>query len=180
MDSQLEQKLIEQARALATEAHKGQKRRDGKDYITHPEAVYEIVCRTLKEQRFSKARSIAIVVAKMTALLHDVFEDNKNYILTIENIQSWFPDLGVEGSKHLFNVLQYVTRRDEDYSVFIYLIQFDVVAMVVKLADLEHNLSDAKPGSQRDKYMLAQLYLKEALEATLGDVIREPVEIPQS
>lgn len=33
--------------------------------------------------------------------------------------------------------------------------QTDDIAVAVKLADLKHNLSDLKPGCQREKYLMA-------------------------
>ena len=57
--------LVEKARAIATEAHQGQVRKDdGSPYIAHPIAVAEIV----KTAGFSD-----VVIA--AALVHDVLED---------------------------------------------------------------------------------------------------------
>ncbi|MBO7151547.1 MAG: bifunctional (p)ppGpp synthetase/guanosine-3',5'-bis(diphosphate) 3'-pyrophosphohydrolase, partial [Clostridia bacterium] len=55
---------IKKAYAFATEAHKGQKRSSGEDYIIHPCAVVEI----LADFGFDSSTVIA-------AFLHDVLED---------------------------------------------------------------------------------------------------------
>ena len=57
---------ISRALALASKAHKGQKRKTGEPYIIHPVAVAEIIANLKLDSRCISA-----------ALLHDVIEDSQ-------------------------------------------------------------------------------------------------------
>jgi len=125
---------IELAKSIATEAHEGQKRKDGKLYITHPEAVAEKVSDELKP----------------IAWLHDVIEDTN---ITKEKLIS----LGV--NRHTANCVQSLTRK-KGTTYFDYINQIICSTNMrsifqVKIADLEHNMSDLKEGSLKDKYRFA-------------------------
>ncbi|MDR2835136.1 MAG: HD domain-containing protein [Bacteroidales bacterium] len=69
---------IKNAVYLAYEAHHGQKRKTGEDYIIHPISVAKIVAKDM----LLGSRAIA------AALLHDVVEDNEDY--SIEDIENQF------------------------------------------------------------------------------------------
>ena len=58
---------------LATKWHEGQKRKDGKDYITHPIAVAEITLTLAKKNYF--CNNLFLDILYQTAILHDVMED---------------------------------------------------------------------------------------------------------
>ncbi len=134
-------KELEIAKEIAREVHKGQKRSDGKDYITHPEAVAKLVGVNVKLQTI--------------AWLHDVLEDS-NLISS---------DLVVKGiSNDLVIELEILTReKTQNYEDYILRISASRMATIVKLADLRHNLSNLKKGRMRDKYILAEYILNEAL-----------------
>ncbi len=118
---------------------KGQKRSDGKDYITHPEAVSKLV-----------GEGIGL---KIVAWLHDVLEDSE---LEPEDLK----DKGIE--KGLIQSVIYLTRiKNGNYKDYILKITEDEIATKVKIADLKHNLSNLKNGSMRDKYLLALYILSE-------------------
>ena len=123
------------AEEIAREVHKGQKRFDGKNYITHIEAV---------------VNSHPEVEFKIVAWLHDVLEDSK---LTFE-------DLVKKGiSVDLSGVVELITRKkDQNYKDYILQVCEDEIAIKVKIADLKHNLLNLKNGIMRDKYLLA-LYI---------------------
>lgn len=133
--------LVREAYALAAEAHKEQKRKTGEPYIIHPIAV---ACIVAEELELGANPVIA-------AFLHDVVEDTD---YTIEDIRKRFGDdvaflVGVvtkqkkekyDKSKQIDNFRQILTS-----------VQFDVRAILVKLADRLHNmrtLASMRPDKQ--------------------------------
>lgn len=130
--------IINKARDIAREAHKGYQRKDGTPYINHPQAV---------------AMLLETDDEKIVAWLHDVLEDT--------NIT--FGDLVNEGiPKRLCEVIDLLTRiKGENYLDEILRIKENDLAIRVKIADLMHNLSNLENGSLRDKYLLALYILKE-------------------
>ena len=126
---------LQMAKIIAREAHKGQKRLDGKDYITHPEAVANM----FKNEDY-----------KVVAWLHDVLEDSD---LQPENLA----ERGIP--RNLIQSIVYLTRLPkENYKNYILKVTEDEIATKVKIADLKHNISTLKEGSMKDKYLLA-LYI---------------------
>lgn len=127
--------LIDLGLAVATEAHRHQKRNGtGLPYITHPVAVAEQLVRSLK----------------VLGLTHDVMEDNPEEF-PLSRIQNQFDDW-------VWTRLVVLTKRDnEAYDEYLLRIiaTRDWAIWEVKRQDLRHNLSDLKPGSLRDKYRLA-------------------------
>lgn len=115
--------IIERARRLATRAHKGQYRKwGGEDYITHPESVAKAV----------RGRE-AIVVA----WLHDVVEDTD---VTIHQLRLEFSD-------RIVDAVQCLTKEDgENYWHYIERVKTNELAVMVKLADLKHNMSTIPDG----------------------------------
>jgi len=135
----MEKQLI-MAKEIAIEAHKGQKRSDGKNYITHVEAVASSF--KLEED----------MEYQIVAWLHDVLEDSK---LTFKDLL----DKGI--AYHLARAVVVLTReKDQNYKDYILQVKEDEIATRVKLADLKHNLFTLNNGSLRDKYLLAFYILK--------------------
>lgn len=141
---------IELARRIATEAHKGQTRRDRvTPYITHPEAVAKI----LEEDFFYLLQDERIVEdAKAVALLHDVIEDTPTS----------YSDLlkaGIDPSiaRHVMTLTRF---KGESYLQYILNVASNPLTAIVKLADIKHNSSDLEKGSMRDKYELATHIIK--------------------
>jgi (p)ppGpp synthase/HD superfamily hydrolase len=127
------------AEDIAYAAHAGQKRWNGDPYITHPRAVAALV-RAPRQ--------------KVVAWLHDVLED----------CPDWTPDklerCGIP--EDLVIVVEILTRKEyESYYDYIMRITNDDMAIIVKLADLEHNLSDLEPGPRKDKYLLSREVLRQ-------------------
>lgn len=153
-----EREVVVRAHDIATKAHMGQKRKDGKPYISHPEAVAQIV----DEEFFSlmpyneTARNIwsplkNYVIA--AALLHDTIEDT--FVTSDLLHNEGFPRMVIE-------MVQMVTKRPgETYFDFIMRLHDSghVGAKIVKLADLRHNMSDLPEGSMKDKYRFAEYLL---------------------
>lgn len=139
---------IRWAKATATKWHKGQFRRDGKTpYIKHPEAV---------------ANAVEGWQAKCVAWLHDVLEDTKCPAGKIQE------KLG----QALFLPLNLLTKvPGEAYPGYLMNLKWHPVALAVKLADIQHNLSDGPTEKQKQKYA-------EALKI-LGGTVVPPVADPR-
>lgn len=138
---------------IATEAHKGQKRWNDDDYITHPIRV---------------ATKCVDNDIKCIAVLHDVVEDTEITVFDLAH-------------KHHFNTfivdnISYLTKKPhENYADYIMNIKRFPVATFVKIADLKDNLRDLKKGKRRDKYELALKILENKcdLDASVNDNMSE-------
>ena len=138
-DSQLQ--LVRKAYELAAEAHKLQKRKTGEPYIIHPIAVARIVAEELE----LGAGPV------MAAFLHDVVEDCP---YTIEDIRSRFGDevaflVGVVTKQKKARYDK--SKQVDNYRQILASAQYDVRAILVKLADRLHNmrtLSSMRPDKQ--------------------------------
>lgn len=140
---------LETARRIAEQAHMGQKRKNGEDYINHP-------------IRVSKAASKYGEDAAIVGMLHDVLEDSNQFSIS---------DLQLAGFGHnIIIALSFITKMDKesylDYILDMYnASKMDIpkknaacVAVNVKLCDIEDNLNGAK-GTLKDKYELARYIL---------------------
>lgn len=110
--------LLERAIEIATEAHKGQFDKAGRDYIGHPLRVMEMG-KTEEE--------------KIVGVLHDVIEDT-----------DWtFERLAEEGfSDEVIAALKCVTKtsENENYDDFIDRVKKNPLAVAVKINDLTDNM----------------------------------------
>ncbi|MDE5750738.1 MAG: HD domain-containing protein, partial [Duncaniella sp.] len=133
---------LHEAFELACEAHKHQKRKTGEPYILHPIAVATIAAKELNLE----ANPV------MAAFLHDVVEDNKNY--TIADIRDRFGEdvaflvrVVTKQKKEKYDVSQQV----DNYRQMLNSVEYDIRALLVKLADRLHNmrtLSSMRPDKQ--------------------------------
>ena len=133
--------LVRNAYELAAEAHKEQKRKTGEPYITHPIAVARIVAEELE----LGANPV------MAAFLHDVVEDTQ---YTIEDIRERFGEdvaflVGVvtKQKKEKYDN----SKQVDNYRQILASVQYDVRAILVKLADRLHNmrtLASMRPDKQ--------------------------------
>ncbi len=132
---------IRQAFELAREAHSPQKRKTGEPYILHPIAVADICARELNLD----------VNSIIAAFLHDVVEDTS---YTIEDIKSRFGDdvaflvrVVTKQKKEKYTV----SKQVDNYRQMLNSVQYDIRALLVKLADRLHNmrtLSSMRPDKQ--------------------------------
>lgn len=123
--------LIDRAYVFALRAHRGQKRASGEPYVTHPQAVAEI----LTEMRLDDATISA-------ALLHDVVEDTP---ATVAEISELFGDEIADLVDGLTKIkqLDLVTKKAEQAENFRKLLlafSSDIRVLLVKLADRLHNM----------------------------------------
>ncbi|MBE6318790.1 MAG: bifunctional (p)ppGpp synthetase/guanosine-3',5'-bis(diphosphate) 3'-pyrophosphohydrolase [Bacteroidales bacterium] len=121
---------IKDAFELAREAHKKQFRKSGEPYILHPIAVARIIAEELE----LGADPI------MAAFLHDVVEDTD---YTIEDIRKRFGDdvaflVGVVTKKKKDHYER--SKQVDNYQQILESVQFDVRALLIKLADRLHNM----------------------------------------
>lgn len=130
---------IKSALEFARQKHKGQKRIGGKEYITHPIAVWEMV----KAQGYGEAYQIA-------ALFHDLLEDTD---ATVDEIVSL-------SNQEVLDAVKLLTKeKGYDMKNYIDGIKNNPIAFVVKAADRLHNLQCAFETSAefKRKYILETL-----------------------
>lgn len=133
--------LLHDAYGFAAFAHKDQLRKSGEPYISHPVAVARIVAEELE----LGANPV------MAAFLHDVVEDCP---YTIDNIRERFGDdvaflVGVVTKQKKAKYDQ--SKQVDNFRQILSSVQYDVRAILVKLADRLHNmrtLSSMRPDKQ--------------------------------
>lgn len=131
---------------LATKYHKGQKRRDGTEYINHPITVSKMI----EDAGYS-------VEYQAAALFHDLLEDTAC---------SEFEILAVSTAEVL-EAVKLVTKRDDvSEEKYIELILANPIAKVVKNYDRIHNLMDAL-NSNDEKFV--KRYLNDTLLNYVGE-----------
>ncbi len=132
---------IRRAYEFAKNAHRMQRRKSGAPYIMHPVAVAAIVAEELQLD----ANSV------ISAFLHDIVEDTE---YTLEDIRRMFGD-------DVAFLVDVVTKKKKDhykmskqvdnYDQLLQSLQYDIRALMVKLADRLHNmrtLSSMRPDKQ--------------------------------
>jgi (p)ppGpp synthase/HD superfamily hydrolase len=137
---------LEDAIALAVEAHRGQRDKAGQTYILHP---LRVMMRLEGEAE------------RMVAVLHDVVEDSS---YTLERLR----ELGYP--EEVLGALERLTKREgETYEAFIERVLPHPLARRVKLADLEDNMDvrrlpavTAKDAERLARYRAAWSRLKQA------------------
>ena len=154
-------RLIEDAYAFAAEAHSGQERLSGEDFINHPLAVALL----LTELRLDEAAIAA-------ALLHDTIEDAAT---ELKSIQSRFgPEVAdlVDGVTKL-GLLE-ITNLEEEQAqslrkMFLAMAQ-DIRVVLVKLADRLHNIRtvNALPVAKRRRFCDETMEIYAPLAGRLG------------
>jgi (p)ppGpp synthase/HD superfamily hydrolase len=137
---------LEDAIALAVEAHRGQRDKAGQTYILHP---LRVMMRLETETE------------RMVAVLHDVVEDSP---WTLERLRA----LGYP--EEVLDALDCLTKREgESYEAFIERVLPHPLARRVKRADLEDNMDvrrlpavTAKDAERLARYRAAWARLQEA------------------
>ncbi|MCD7713854.1 MAG: HD domain-containing protein [Prevotella sp.] len=132
---------LRRAYEFAKEAHKMQLRKSGAPYIMHPVAVAAIVAEELRLD----ANSV------ICAFLHDIVEDTD---YTLDDIRSMFGDdvaflvdVVTKKKKDHYKM----TKQVDNYDQLLRSLQYDIRALMVKLADRLHNmrtLSSMRPDKQ--------------------------------
>jgi guanosine-3',5'-bis(diphosphate) 3'-pyrophosphohydrolase len=127
---------LEHAIAFATEKHRGQKRRSGKPYITHPLAVaYNLIEWDMD------------IDSVLAGVLHDTVEDTP---ATLSEIESFFgQDVAflVDGVTKISQARagmrdlgSYLPQTKDNLSKLLIAVSQDVRVLIIKLSDRLHNL----------------------------------------
>ena len=122
--------LVRDAHTYASQAHQGQHRRTGHDYITHPTAVDQILANMNMDHQ-----------SLMAALLHDVIEDSETSRAYLGEIfGSSVADI-VDGVSKLSKIF---ASRDEaqaeNFQKMAMAMAKDIRVIMVKMADRLHNM----------------------------------------
>lgn len=136
---------IRDAYALAADAHKDQKRKTGEPYIIHPIAVARIVA---EELELGPNPVIA-------AFLHDVVEDTS---YTIDDIRKRFGEdvaflVGVVTKQKKETYER--SKQVDNFRQILASVQFDVRAILIKLADRLHNMRTLNSMSSEKQMKIA-------------------------
>src|SRR5438552_14832353 len=130
--------LVSRAYRVSAQAHRGQKRESGDDYVSHSVAVATI----LAEQQMDSTTIAA-------ALLHDVVEDSD---VSLDDIRRTFgPEVAelVDGLTKLSTLTFRSTAEEqaENYRKLLLSIAKDARVIIIKLADRLHNMRTLSPAS---------------------------------
>jgi guanosine-3',5'-bis(diphosphate) 3'-pyrophosphohydrolase len=120
--------LLERAYATAEKAHRGQKRKSGEPYITHPVAVAQILA-----DLGIGSKTLA------AALLHDTVEDTD---YTLDMLRAEFGDevaMLVDGVTKLDKLKYGDSAQAETVRKMVVAMSKDIRVLVIKLADRLHN-----------------------------------------
>jgi GTP pyrophosphokinase len=170
-----DKELVELAFNFAEKAHKGQKRRSGDDYITHPLAVGKIL--------LNLGMSAEMIAA---AFLHDVVEDtsvkiekiNDVFGLDVANLVAGvtalkqvdfstysLPEEAEEAKNH---------AKNENLRQLFLSMAEDVRVVVIKLADRLHNMETIKSLSPKDQKRISletlNIFAPLALRLGMGEI----------
>ena len=138
--------LLSRAYQASAQAHHGQKRASGDDYVSHSVAVATI----LAEQQMDTTTIAA-------ALLHDVVEDSN---VTLEDIKR---DFGVEVAELVDGLTKIASltfrstaeEQAENYRKLLMSVAKDARVIIIKLADRLHNMRTLDPLSEDKRRRIA-------------------------
>src|SRR5690606_4068045 len=143
------------------EAHKGQYRKSGDPYITHPVAVADILADLHLDAGSIKA-----------ALLHDVVEDTPSTITEIENRFGKDVALLVDGVSKIDNLRfdSALEAQAESFRKMLLAMAKDLRVILVKLADRTHNMRtiDALPVAKQRRIARETLDIYAPIANRLG------------
>lgn len=153
--------LADYTDTLAERYHKGQFRKDGQEYITHPRAVRKIAVTMYDPTKnyntgLPVGQELPIIEAGCN--LHDALEDDR---VTEEQLREDLKEFPSYVVANLIEGLQNLNRKNflsyATYIINIY--HMKDWTTIAKLSDLEHNSATLQPGSLKDKYALSEYIL---------------------
>ena len=163
-DNQIEE--LKHAIDYATEKHKGQKRKSGKPYITHPLSVaYNLIEWDMD------------IDSVLAGILHDTVEDTPATLEEIENLFGRDVAFLVDGvtkvSKARAGMRElgsYLPQTKDNLSKLLIAVSQDVRVIIIKLSDRLHNLQTLKymPHEKQQKIALESLEVFAPMADRLG------------
>jgi guanosine-3',5'-bis(diphosphate) 3'-pyrophosphohydrolase len=161
---------IQKAYAFAEEAHAGQKRKTGEDYVTHPVAVAQKLVHLGADDE-----------SIIAALLHDTVEDTD---ITLETVAKEFgSDVAnlVDGltkfEKHTFEGQKELDEKIETIRKWMIALKKDLRIAIIKIADRIDNLSSLSIFRPEKRMRIAQetidIYARVAKWLSLEEVRQE-------
>ena len=139
--------------------HAGQTRWNGKSYFDeHCVVVSRHAVKLYVEQKKENLQAYGLELQDVwaTGLGHDLIEDTDATFNEIEEL----------AGRNVADAIYCLTKQEgESYCDYILRVKYsgNSVAKLVKLADLECNMSDLRPGSMKDKYQLAHYIINNSL-----------------
>ncbi len=155
--------IIQVTEEIMTELHKGQFRKNLNDkgekipYIVHPKAVKENAVMIYHKFLNHNDYFIDVQVVALAHDLEDTTVSEEKFIwklMTILNDSDYSHFMRIRAALDIMN-----KNNHKNYLEYILETKTNPITRIVKLADLQHNLSDLKPGSLRDKYLMAEYIL---------------------
>ena len=145
-------KMEDFAKELSHKLHAGQFRNDRKTpYTIHTDYVGDNVHKFYND--------LSLDIARAVGFGHDILEDCNISFDELVNIGH--KEYGSDWVWVCDNIYV-LSRFNKESPILDYLIRIKAcdITKAVKLADLEHNLSDLGPGNLRDKYHLCKNFLE--------------------
>ncbi len=139
--------LVERAYRFAEEAHRGQHRNSGEDYIEHPVQVAIILSELEMDE-----------VTLAAAFLHDVVEDTSYTLADIEKLFGPEVALLVDGVTKLGKLAfkSKMEQQVENLRKMFLAMAKDIRVILIKLADRLHNMRTLKYHSEQKQKEIAQ------------------------
>ena len=128
---------------VATSAHKGQKRKSGDDYISHPKEVARIV------KQYKKSHNLNALI--QAAYLHDTIEDTDT---TYKDLVKQFGGLVAGMVKDLTSDKEAIEAMGKGEYIADKMVKMSSWSLVIKLADRLANVGDIddRPANFQKKY----------------------------
>lgn len=157
--------LVRDARTFAQDKHKGQTRKDGTPYFSHPDRVAKFVAKNKQSKHLPELVS--------AAYLHDTIEDTD---ATINEVREKFGDLVASLVTDLTSDQQQKIEMGKTDYLTKKMLEMSDYALVVKLCDRLDNISDLK-NSENPEFV--NKYVKETKSILERLKTREITKIQQ-
>ena len=168
-------KLIEKAFQFAKEAHAGQKRFSGEEYILHPLKVAQTLSKMKLEPKAIAAGFLHDVPDDTTITLKDIEKEfGREVAFLIEGVSKLgklrYPKEGLEVKSPELRVKESIDLRAENLRKMFFAMAKDLRVVLIKLADRLHNMETlgSLPPDKRERIALETLEIFAPLANRLG------------